>query len=65
MQWRRITILRLGDSSETEYGMNSMKEGKDGVWVDDNVDSVGKFYCFERFLHVQSHKPSSLGDKYA
>ena len=46
--------------------MNSMKEGKDvGVWVDDNVDSVVNFYCFERFLHVQSQKPSSLGDKYA
>ena len=45
--------------------MNSMKEGKDGVWADDNVDSVVNFYCFERFLHVQSQKPSSLGDKYA
>ena len=45
--------------------MNSRKEGRDGVWVDDNVSESEKFYCYDRFLEVVSQKPSFLSDKYA
>ena len=51
-QGRRITVLRKGNIDETEYDMNSSKEGQPGVWVDDNVLKNETFYFYDRLFDV-------------
>ena len=63
-QWRRLTVLHTGSSDETEYGMNSSRPGREGVWMDDNINECEKFYVYDRFIGVRVQKPSFLVDKY-
>ena len=57
--WRRMTVLRLGNSAETELGRNTKNPqyiSKKGVWAacaNDQPSNSIKFYVFERFLDIK------------
>ena len=48
-KWRKLTVLRVGNSKDTEMGERSKKKGEEGIWAVED-DQSEKFFVYDRFI---------------